>query len=260
MSEIFQMSSSWKGFSNLDYLIIFGDSYSDVGYSPEDADDIPGELEPLGIPYPGNTFADGPNWVGYLATTYSLIAFDYARGGEKTTNLNHHLENHFLPQLGDKPEYAPWTKENSLFVTWIGINDCAAEMDASSAIGNIFHLQERLYESGARNFLLIDMPPIHRTPVGLSNSEKPNKYEAWNEILHSSDFGSSHPDATTLVFSSWNTFTRILDDPVGHGFEPEDLKKWMGGIWMDHLHPTSAVHKILADDIAEFLVSQKPAD
>lgn len=112
-----------------------GDSYSDVGYSPDESP--PGEIEPLGVEYPGNTFADGANWVtlpeiavcfcaylpsirqvGFLATEYNkstLVVFDFAKGGETTKNLRYHLEEEFLPHIGDKPEYAPWSASNSLF-------------------------------------------------------------------------------------------------------------------------------------------------
>jgi phospholipase/lecithinase/hemolysin len=58
------------------------------------------------------------------------------------------------------------------------------------------------------------------------------------------------------MFSSWESFNRILDDPTAHGFETSDPTTSGGGIWFDALHPTSAVHKILAEDIGKFLESQ----
>lgn len=33
-------------------------------------------------------------------------------------------------------------------------------------VGKLFGLLELLYGKGARNFLLIDLPPIHRSPAG----------------------------------------------------------------------------------------------
>lgn len=89
----------------------------------------------------------------------------------------------------------------------------------------------------------------------LGKSEKFQPYyEDWNNALGSalSQFASSHPEATTFIFSSWDTFIPILDSPTGHGFKTTDPMMSRGGIWLDGLHPTSVVHKILAEDIAKF--------
>jgi hypothetical protein len=58
-----------------------------------------------------------------------------------------------------------------------------------------------------------------------------------------------------MIYSSYDTFTRVLCDPISHGFIFEDVTK-EGGIWYDHLHPTSAMHDIIAKDIAQFLGDQ----
>lgn len=82
------------------------------------------------------------------------------------------------------------------------------------------------------------------------------RYRDWNTALLQSveSFASEHPDITALLFSSHATFTRILDDPVKHGFlEPEAEKTGGKGIWMDFLHPMGAVHDIVAKELGEFL-------
>ena len=66
-----------------------------------------------------------------------------------------------------------------------------------------------------------------------------------------------HKDITSLLFSSFQTFERILDHPEEHGIWPEETKKRVGAIWGDGLHPTSAIHDILASDMADFLYSVK---
>ena len=85
-----QKNASWNGYSKLEYLIVLsatsllnrldfywtsdisGDSYSDVGYSPHESP--PNDIEPLGVPFPGITFADsdGPNWVAICYIILSL--------------------------------------------------------------------------------------------------------------------------------------------------------------------------------------------
>jgi hypothetical protein len=56
-----------------------------------------------------------------------------------------------------------------------------------------------------------------------------------------------------LFFSSYESISAILDDPVRHGFAEADLKKMNGSIWVDYMHPTSRVHDLLARDLSRFL-------
>jgi phospholipase/lecithinase/hemolysin len=48
-------------------------------------------------------------------------------------------------------------------------------------------------------------------------------------------------------------FTQILDVPREYGFKADDVRKRGGGIWYDHIHPTTRVHDILARELVEFL-------
>lgn len=46
----------------------------------------------------------------------------------------------------------------------------ATEETVPLYIGTLFELQEDLFEDGARNFLFIDVPPVHRSPSGTQHS------------------------------------------------------------------------------------------
>jgi hypothetical protein len=59
-----------------------------------------------------------------------------------------------------------WNAEDSLFVIWSGINDLAETANPVGPIKVLFQLMSELHDVGARNFLLVDCPPIHRTPEG----------------------------------------------------------------------------------------------
>ena len=82
-------------------------------------------------------------------------------------------------------------------------------------------------------------------------------YEAWNSTLRErvARFSAAHPDITTLFFSSWDTFTRVLDDPLAHGFQPEHVSRAGGEIWVDHLHPSTKMHDWIAYNLSRFLTS-----
>ena len=86
-------------------------------------------------------------------------------------------------------------------------------------------------------------------------------FKKWNQELgkYVRLFVNAHPRETTaMVYSSYDTFTRVLDDPESHGFALEDVDKKGGAIWRDDLHPTSAMHAIIAKDMA-LLLNNQPA-
>ena len=99
---------------------------------------------------------------------------------------------------------------------------------------------------------------------------------AWNAQLTASAlaFSVQNADASTLVrlslsrslcmlthfahlfsqvFSSWDTFTTILNNPARYNIS--DPNAIGGGVWHDELHPTSLVHNRLANDLAGYLAS-----
>jgi len=141
-------------------------------------------------------------------------------------------------------------------VTWVGINDCAFTTNFTQKMSTLLSLQETLYTNGARNFLFVDVPPINRSPAAKSASASLSpRFLRWNASLHEmiSQFAAAHSDVTIFRFSSWDTFTRIIDDPVAHGFPEVDVQKFGGSIWVDHIHPSSKVHDFVARDLSVFL-------
>ena len=61
-----------------------------------------------------------------------------------------------------------------------------------------------------------------------------------------------------MLFSAYDTFTRVLDDPAAYGFNAFTANDAGGPIWHDYLHPTSGMHAIIAHEVAEFLSSHSP--
>jgi len=171
------------------------------------------------------------------------------------------ITTQFLPHVAQRPDWAPWAGGDTLFMTWIGINDVAGISEQefpgklSSHIQKLFELHDKLYDTGARNFLLFNLPPMQRAPgapAHLKNATN-SPHAEWNNLLQiaAQTFAAKHPDATVMVFSSWDTFNRVLDNPTDSGFTDDDETE----IWIDHIHPTSRMHKIIAHDLASFLQS-----
>jgi phospholipase/lecithinase/hemolysin len=105
--------------------------------------------------------------------------------------------------------------------------------------------------------------PLFYPPNANQDSQvraKPTSFINWNTELSKSaqTFSAAHRDATIMIFSSWETFNCVLDDPVSYGFPSKDVQKQGGSIWIDHLHPTSKMHDIIARDVGAFLAAQSP--
>ncbi|KAF8599471.1 hypothetical protein BDV93DRAFT_449194 [Ceratobasidium sp. AG-I] len=249
----------WPGFSALQYMFIFGDSYSTVSWAPSTAPN-PTPEQPVGVQWPGVTSVGAfqPNWVGYMTNgfnTSSLLAYDYAISGNNITGFTSQIQTEFVPTAGQKPDATPWTADNSLFVSWIGINDMGENAPIDATIDQIMQQQQNLYALGARNFLLINMPPWDRSPMGTPIAGLGPKILTWNAQLAASAlaFSVQNTDTSTLVFPSWDTFTGILNDPSHYNIS--DPNTIGGGVWKDDLHPTSFMHFRLANDLAGYLVS-----
>ncbi|KAF9075219.1 hypothetical protein BDP27DRAFT_1315709 [Rhodocollybia butyracea] len=286
MTTAVQVSESWPSISGIRNLVIFGDSYSSVGYRGQGGNKAPRPEQPLGVNFPGHPLemwnGEGtPNWVGHLLTKYMpaprfnpdareqdegyakepLLTYDYAIGGNRVSGVEHQFENLFMGDrgVGTRPEWAPWKSEDTLFVTWIGINDCAYAKKHEQDLSRLFKIQERLYDAGARNFLFVDVPPINRSPAVPEDraDQASGSYDDWNTRLRSGlkPFAESHADASVFLFSSYASFNNLLDNYTDYGFKQDDLHRAFRAIWNDHLHPTSKVHNILASDIYSFLYS-----
>lgn len=75
-------------------------------------------MEFPGTPYTeiGEDDRSLPNWVGHLLTSRNgLLIYDYAAGGQTVSGVCTQVERCFLPDIGKKPDWAPWKSFNSLF-------------------------------------------------------------------------------------------------------------------------------------------------
>lgn len=132
-------------------------------------------------------------------------------------------------------------------------------------------------KAGARNFVLVDVPPIGRSPGGLdlilscsyqvtgplcspdSSDEIQDHVGTWNDLQvrpRVSESSMSSPQATVFVFSSHKVLTNVLDDPLECDLGENDPDEG-GAIWEDDLHLKPVIHAILAD---RFFSSLKAKD
>ena len=152
-------------------LVVFGDSLSDVGNVQQSPlVNIPGPY------YWHGRFSNGPVYAETLTTGLGLPALnrstasggtDYAYGGAKTTGTG--FPDYFVVQDIDDQvnDYVSHRNAaaNTLYVVFAGANDLIdGQTNMSVPVGSLQTSMEKLYTDGARQFLVINLPPLGYTP------------------------------------------------------------------------------------------------
>ena len=137
----------------------------------------------------------------------------------------------------------------------------------------IFDAMHDLYvKSKAQSFLLIDVPPMHRSPGGKEVDLDDERYMTWNSelLLQANTFAKEASKASIYVISSYSIMSDILEDPARYGLldtvggedktddgedEEEDILDSEGPkpMWEDDIHLSSVGHRVLADRLWEIL-------
>lgn len=160
-------------------ITIFGDSLSDNGnlyYY------LLGFL-PKSPPYYQGRFSNGPAWSEFVDQYYlnknSVQTVNYAVGGQ-TTILHNPLDG-FLPYTltMSLDSYLLRTafqdRSQTLFIVWIGANDYlpgVKKLDelSSNVVGTIKTTIESLIYYGGKNFLVLNLPDLAKTPYARSST------------------------------------------------------------------------------------------
>ncbi|CAN8098146.1 unnamed protein product [Discula destructiva] len=240
-------TKSWPGFSELENVFSFGNSYTSSNFDPDGQQ--PTEDNPMGNPpYPGETSAlPAPNWIGFLTTEYnqsSLLTYNIAVGGatvrmlpvrDGIPNLQEQVHNLFVPRYnhvnGTVTLARPWNGNDTLFAFWFGINDVNGSYERGfnatvplnrEIIQAYTQVLEYLYEHiGMRNVLILNVPAIDRSP--LTRNRGPEKQALQREDLD--DFNGlvldmarglkvNHDEANVWVYDSDEDFNKVMDDPT----------------------------------------------
>ncbi|KAF2488492.1 hypothetical protein BU16DRAFT_228157 [Lophium mytilinum] len=294
----------WPGWKGIKYFFVFGDSYTTTGFNISLAQ--PNPANPLGNPdFPGFTSSNGPNWVDFLTLTYNcsyIQTYNLAFGGATVDSalvtpykptvlsLKQQVQDEYLPAYGSHPKTVPWASFDSLFSIFIGINDVGNSYSAQNAslYPIIFKeyegLVKQLYTTGARNFLFLTVPPVHRSPLTLATDpasqllEKHAIADFNARITHlASSLRSTHADATVFVYDTYSLFNKVLDNPkslpqtkgyknttaycdaYANGTPEWDSFNATCGIpvneyfWLNSLHPTYPMHDAIAAAIVKLI-------
>ena len=293
--------------STIDAVYAFGDSLSDAG----NIFALTHGAEPA-APYVNGEFGNGPVWVQDLAAqlgagplTASLLGgTDYAYGAAETGTTPVHTAN-FTDLTGVGGQVTqfqsshPVADPNALYTIWIGANDLAdllasapsgsqVAVDIGAMVGNVDTAIGDLAADGAKNFLIVTVPDLGKTPAALANGAAAVAAASAASLAFDTTLvngGGSLPSLAQIAalagvrLSVMDTYS-LLDDFVSnhgkYGFTNvtspclTGAVNFAGGtpcsptlagqdqyLFWDEDHPTAAAHALLAD-AAVPLVTPEP--
>lgn len=273
-------------------IVVFGDSLSDNGNLYE----FMQHHVPLSPPYYEGRFTNGPVWVEQLTASYFPVnsadhLLDYAFGGagisteaddddDALFTLKHEIDTYLL-EHDDKAD------SESLYVVWIGANNYLAVPDnveetISVVNKGIGRSMERLIRKGAKNFLILNLPDLGRTPAAreFDAEEQLSIYsKKHNETLANMtiNYQATYPDVKWVYYDLNAAVNEIMETPEKFGFSnvfdtcyDEVIEKptpytvikmarhatkmvsneaCSGFLFFDPVHPTGPAHQLIADRV-----------
>lgn len=141
------------------------------------------------------------------------------------------VESEFIPGYTGSAPKATWTGDDSIFAVWIGINDIGNSYyngaDATDALNaQIFDvlsgLIDQIYDAGGRNYVLINVPPLDRTPLIIPQGDSAvtlSKADvaSWNQkVVDLAQALKAKSDTSVWVYDSNTSFNEVIDDPTSH--------------------------------------------
>jgi len=245
-------------------LVVFGDSLSDNG----NLFALTGGAVPPAPHYQGR-FSNGPVAVEYLASGLGLNGAqfkDLAIAGAKTGLGGEFPGSGMLNQVASFQASLGGSQADAdaLYVVWGGANDLRGGISIGTAIGNLSSIVSSLHTSGARKFLLPNLPDLGLTPeareAGVS-AQATFASEAFNTNL-SLAYGAlaaQWTDETFYYLDAMGAQRAITNGSPGNGFGNVTTgclttagcvaANGAGFLYWDQIHPTAAVHQILGNQM-----------
>jgi phospholipase/lecithinase/hemolysin len=174
-------------------LFVFGDSLSDTGNAFIATGGLvnPTQATPPSPPYFPGRFSNGPIWVDTLAQKLNVnltpflalsspdptASINFAVGGATTGEFNAFVPSPPFPPSGLQAQINAFTSlkaaglpadSNALYTVLAGGNDfISGSIDPSGSVKNVSKAVTDLYNAGARNILVGNLPDLGKTPRAL---------------------------------------------------------------------------------------------
>ncbi|KAJ3329107.1 hypothetical protein HDU76_008652 [Blyttiomyces sp. JEL0837] len=280
------VNSARAQFSN---IVAFGDSFSDNGSGTYA---LTFGLIPPSPPYFQGRFSNNIVWVEHLSNIYQCPLTCFAYGGSMATNSdvppNLQLTVGRLPDLSQQlslfqkagVKYNPST---TLYTVFSGANDYIDKFDqggvnAGAVSGAVLDFLKNLVGvAGAVNIVVLNMPPIDKTPEWHAKPAAVGVAEAFNQELNAGiqALMASNPGINIMTGDIYGYLNSMIDSNSGlassNGITNVDTSCLVGNtnnvcpdpdshLFWDGVHLTTKGHAVLAQSIASTVVAmQAPA-
>jgi phospholipase/lecithinase/hemolysin len=170
---------------------------------------------------------------------------------------------------------------SALFFVWGGANDLfidPSEATVGGAINNLAAIISMLYGSGARQFLVPNLPDLSLTPYGLNLS--PDERAGLQALSMGFNAGLSGavtglsvlPGIDIELFDTFDLFNAIVANPAAFGFSSASTPCITGNLlaggsvcadpssylFWDSVHPTTSAHQLLGNAFAAAVAEPIP--
>lgn len=230
-----------------------------------------------------------PFFNGATATNSVNFAFGAAQTGTQGVGEFGELIPGMLTQVewfkDDLAVAGQQADDDALYIVWGGPNDyqLVSEPEPEETVGNLAEAVQTLYDLGARNFLVPNLPDLGKTPRALSMGDDISMSlttlsQIHNTLLNRSLGDLSQLDDMNIVeFDAFSMLNKTIANPEVKGFTNvtnsciESLKddgKLDGTqafevcdhpdeyLFWDGIHPTTVAHEQLADEALLALESE----
>ncbi|MDX2099207.1 MAG: SGNH/GDSL hydrolase family protein [Leptolyngbyaceae cyanobacterium bins.59] len=277
-------------------LYVFGDSLSDTGNSLAfTANTIP----PSFLGYANGRFSNGDNWIDVLApqlglsvppisaaTASSPIGVNFAINSATTGTQNTFPSPFPFPLpgfVGVTTQVSQFLNNNTpdpnaLYILWAGANDYlgGGVTDPSVPVTNLSKAVQNLFDAGARNFLVANLPNLGATPLATSRglSAPLSQVTTFHNLLLGQALSGLQllPGINLKALDVASLFNAAIANPSQFGFtnitEPclknSPLFPPLTGLpslcnnpneylFFDDIHPTEAAYKLVGNQAFEIL-------
>jgi len=261
-------------YNNIKDLVVLGDSFSSTGTNYHT------------MKYSGANVSGGKNWPLQLLKYHKMKLWNFAKVGAV-------VDFKIVPRRGYKVSFVrqgdifvdkmsegktfgdSWNGNSTLVAYWIGVNDIRCikrpkdknvDEKFDKIIKEIFQTLEKMYNAGAKNFLIINIPPLIRHPFNSRGSypyyEHDTEYFNNAFLEYSEKIASNHTDANIMVYNAEEQYNYIIDNcekfqfkDCSHGWKVSKVTSLKKSLFHDFSHLSYNGNKYLAKDINKYLLS-----
>jgi thermolabile hemolysin len=271
-------------------LVVFGDSLSDVGNVSQATAAIPFVPTTPGPHYYNGRFSNGPVYAELLAEGLGLPPLEhnrsggsnFAHGGAMTSGTGF-PENFVVRDVDDQVGDllgSPDFDSEALYVVFAGANDLlGGQTNMNVPVNRLAADIGRLISAGANQFLVFNLPLLGFTPRFNGNSTTFAEYNVRSRLFNSTldtmldGIEMSNPTISMYQFDVAALFSEAISSPAAFGLanvtQPAAPGLQPGAssydtnriadnpsayMFWDDVHPTAAVHAILAQRALQLFI------